>query len=216
MNPLRTLRYLAALRPSRRRQWLALQRDRFVTAMWYKRQLRACGEGTIVQKPLFWTPEFVELGAQVLIWAGSRIEAVDEYGGVHYQPNIRLGNDVSLQQACHITAAGTLTIGDDTTILYGVLITDIDHGYEALGVNVRKQAIIVQPTHIGRNCFLGAGSRILAGTHLGDHCIVGTNAVVRGVFPDHCVLAGIPARIVKRFDPDTGTWRKTNSEGRFL
>lgn len=216
MKAVQLLRDLAAMPLSRRWQWFMLQRSRVVTATWHKWRLRGCGKGAIVQRPLFWTPEFIQLGARVLIWPGCRIEGVDEYAGTRYSPIIRLGDNVSLQQGCHITAAGELIIGDDTTILCSALITDIDHQYEAAGVSVHDQPIRVRATYIGRNCLIGAGARIQAGTHLGDHCVVGTNAVVRGKFPDQCVITGIPARIVKRFDLDSGGWRKTNSEGQFI
>jgi hypothetical protein len=45
---------------------------------------------------------------------------------------------------------------------------------------------------------------------------VGTNAVVRGTFPDYCVLVGAPARIVKRYDAISGIWRRTAPDGSFL
>lgn len=216
MRPVRALRKLLSLPPSRRRQWFTLRRDRLVTKYIYGPRLLRCGAESIVQKPLFWTPEYIELGDRVLIWRDCRIEGIDEYGSTHYAPSIQLGNDVSLQQGCHFTAAESLIIGSGTTVLCGVVITDVDHEYEALGVNVREQRLSVRPTQIGRNCLIGAGARIQAGTRLGDQCIVGANAVVRGDFPDYSVIAGVPARILKRYDADSGSWRKTNSEGQFL
>ena len=216
MNLIAKLQNLARLNSSRQLQWLGFQRDRLVTATFRRWRLRRCGTNTVVQAPLFWTPEFIELGSGVLIWAGARIEGIDEHDGLRYTPIIRIGNGVSLQQGCHITAADTINIGENTTILFSVVITDIDHRYEAIGVNVQHQPISVCSTTIGKNCFIGAGARILAGTLLGNQCIVGTNSVVRGVFPDNCVLSGNPARIVKRFDTETGRWLKTNAEGNFL
>lgn len=210
------LHRLAAMPPSRRRQFWALKRDLLITRTLHAVRLRRCGKHSIVQAPLFWTPEFIELGDRVLIWRGCRIEALSEYGGERYTPLIRIGNGASLQQSCHIVAATELTIGDETTISSGVFITDSDHSYETPDVNVLNQPLLVRQTRIGRSCFVGVGARILAGTRLGDHCIVGANVVVRGDFPAYSVIAGIPARIVKRFDAATGTWRRTNSEGRFL
>ena len=210
------LRQLIAMRPSRRRQWLALKCDRFVTAMFHARRLRRVGTATIVQKPLFWTPEFIELGDRVLIWSGCRIEGIDRYGDSLYQPSICLGHDVSLQQSCHIVIATTLEIGANTTISSNVFITDSDHGHEEVGVNVLRQPLKIEQTTIGHGCFLGVGARILAGTRLGNNCVVGANSVVRGSFPNGCVIAGVPARIVRRFDPDTALWRKTDPKGRFI
>lgn len=209
------IRRLAAMPPSRRRQWFAFKRDRLITATLHARRLRSVGAGTIVQKPLFWTPEFIELGERVLIWPGCRIEALDRYGDHVFTPSIRIDDDVSLQQFCHVVIASDLEIGADTTISSNVFITDSDHGHETPDCNVLQQPLTVRRTTIGRSCFLGVGVRILAGTRLGDHCVVAANSVVRGTFPNHCVIAGSPARIVRRFDADAGEWRRTNAEGRF-
>lgn len=210
---LTSLQKLRQLTPSRRRQWFshritgALMRVR-------GRRLARCGAAVIVERPLFWTPEFIHIADNVMIWRGARIEGVDRFGDEQFQPAIRIGARVTIQQQCHITAAGELTIGDDSALLNGTMITDIDHSYEVPGINVMQQPIILRPTRIGRFCVIGSGARILAGTTLGDNCVVGANAVVRGVFPDHCVIAGAPARIVRRLDPVSGRWRKTDAEGR--
>jgi acetyltransferase-like isoleucine patch superfamily enzyme len=45
---------------------------------------------------------------------------------------------------------------------------------------------------------------VLPGTVLGRNVVVGAGAVVRGTFPDHCVIAGVPARIVRRYVPGSG------------
>ncbi|MDZ4322349.1 MAG: DapH/DapD/GlmU-related protein, partial [Phenylobacterium sp.] len=72
--------------------------------------------------------------------------------------------------------------------------------------SVIDQPLVPSKTRIGKNCFIGAGACIQAGTILGDGCIVGANAVVRGVFEDHSVIVGVPGRVVKRFNRETGTW----------
>ena len=53
---------------------------------------------------------------------------------------------------------------------------------------------------IGRNCFIGCNSIILKGTVLGDGCVVGAGAVVAGKFENNCVIAGNPARVIKRLE----------------
>ena len=52
--------------------------------------------------------------------------------------------------------------------------------------------------HIGKNCFIGCNSIILKGTVLGDGCVVGAGAVVAGKFEDGSIVAGNPARVIKR------------------
>lgn len=204
------------LPPSRRRQWLGFLRDRLVTGLIHARRLRACGRRTIVQRPLFWTPEFIELGQNVHIWPGCRLEAVDAYGDALFAPCIRIGDRTTFQQNCHLIAADVLDIGNDCTFSLDVMVTDNDHRFDLEGVNVLAQPLVVKRTRIGHNCFIGAGAKIQAGTELGNQCIVGANAVVRGTFPDHCVIAGVPARIIKRRDPETGMWQRTNPDAEFM
>lgn len=210
------MRRLAALPPSRRRQWLTFKRDLLITRFWRAHFLRACGAGSIVQKPFFWTPEFIEVGERVLIWPGSRIEGVNEYGGHRYSPRIQIRDGAVIQQNCHITAAGTLIIGEGANIMFGTLITDIDHEYNAPGLDALSQPLEIARTEIGKNCFIGAGARIQAGTILGEQCVVGANSVVRGVFPAYSVIVGAPARIIKRYDKAAGEWRKTTPDGSFV
>lgn len=51
-------------------------------------------------------------------------------------------------------------------------------------------------TRIGKNCFIGGQSIILPGVAIGDGCIVGAGSVVTKDVPDHCAVAGNPARVI--------------------
>jgi acetyltransferase-like isoleucine patch superfamily enzyme len=158
-------------------------------------------------RPLFWTPEVVSIGDSVFIWPGCRIEGIDLARGPGTSPpHISIGEGVTMQQNCHITAGGNLVIEAGTTILFDVMITDVDHRYEEFGSRIIDQPMDVIPTRIGRNCFVGSGAKILAGTTLGESCVVGANSVVRGDFPAGAVIAGIPGRIVKQYDIVGGVW----------
>lgn len=53
---------------------------------------------------------------------------------------------------------------------------------------------------IGDNCWIGMNAVILPGVHLGDHITVDAGAVVTHSFEGNCVIAGNPARIIKKFD----------------
>ena len=51
---------------------------------------------------------------------------------------------------------------------------------------------------IGDRCWLCDNSVILPGVHIGDESVVAANAVVTKDVPSRCVVAGNPAKIVKR------------------
>ena len=187
---------------SRKLQYCTFQWAKLKTRYIYSWRLRSCGEDSIVLRPLFWTPEGVSIGSNVLIWPGCRIE------GIEAAAHISIGDGVTMQQNCHITAGGNLLIGAGSTILFDVMITDVDHRYEEFGRRIIDQPVDVFSTRIGCNCFIGSGARILAGTTLGESCVVGANAVVRGKFPAGAVIAGVPGRTVKQYDAAVRSWVK--------
>lgn len=142
------------------------------------------------------------IGDKVRIYSGIRMEAAN--GG-----SIRIHDNCSIAQNVHITADGEeLSIGSGTTILGNSFITNLDHEYKEIGVPILKQKRTVKATQIGENCFIGMGACIQAGTVLGKQCVVGANAVVRGTYPDYCVIVGVPARVIKKYNPETGKWEK--------
>ena len=63
-----------------------------------------------------------------------------------------------------------------------------------------------EPIEIGGGTWLGINSVILPGTKIGKGCVVAANCVVKGEYPDYCVIAGVPSHIVKRYE--NGEWDK--------
>ena len=114
---------------------------------------------------------------------------------------IHIGNNVGISGAT-IYARKEITIGDNTMIGGNVKILDNDfHPIEAEArIRDDKDMIRAKPIHIGRNCFIGCNSIILKGTVLGDNCVVGAGAVVSGRFEDNCIIAGNPAKVVRRLE----------------
>jgi acetyltransferase-like isoleucine patch superfamily enzyme len=151
----------------------------------------------------------VFIGSRVRIYPKARIEVLGE-GKITVEDNVSIG------QSLHLISAKSVFIGRDTTISANVFISDVDHVYSDIDVHIMKQDLSLKDTRIGPNCFLGYGCVILPGTTLGKQNIVGANAVVKGDFPDYCVIVGSPARIVKRYNSATGFWDRTDSKGFFL
>jgi acetyltransferase-like isoleucine patch superfamily enzyme len=63
---------------------------------------------------------------------------------------------------------------------------------------------------IGAGSWIGHGTIVLPGTRIGRQVVVGAGSVVRGEVPDHAVVAGVPARVVRRFEPAVG-WVSTGN-----
>jgi acetyltransferase-like isoleucine patch superfamily enzyme len=178
-------------------------------ALYYAPFFQSIGFPSYFGKPIYTRGlRNVVIGQYVRIFPGLRLEAFD--GG-----RITIGNDVGIAQNVHITSAqDELIISKGTVILGNSFITNIDHEYFDINTAVLKQNISVKRTFIGENCFIGFGAAIQAGSVLGRHCIVGAHSVVRGEFPDYCVIVGSPARIIKRWDEHLNAWKSISNQER--
>lgn len=120
---------------------------------------------------------------------------------------IEIGDNVGISGAT-IYARKGIYIGENTCV--GGNCKILDNDFHPIDVEERLRllndvhggdAADLIPTrdiHIGKNCFLGCNSIILKGTVLGDGCVVGAGAVVSGKFEDNCVIAGNPAKVIKK------------------
>ena len=119
-------------------------------------------------------------------------------------PVVRIGDRTVIGRGSHIIGHFDIDIGDDVQTGPYVYITDQNHGYENPDEVVHVQWPHDVPVSIGSGSWIGTAVVILPGTVLGRNVVVGAGAVVRGTFPDHCVIAGVPARIVRRYVPGSG------------
>lgn len=108
------------------------------------------------------------------------------------------------------TAHSSITLGDDVWLGQNVFISDASHGYQDPDTPIGLQLGRHQPVAVGSGTWIGHGAIILPGATIGRQVVVGAGSVVRGVVPDHSVVAGVPAQIVRRLDPDVG-WVATSN-----
>lgn len=126
---------------------------------------------------------FTEMGE------GSRVVA--PLSGVRFHC-VKIGRNVVVMPGCLMMAAGGITIDDGAMIAANVQLISNNHDlYE-------RQIITCKPVRIGKNAWIGAGATILPGVTVGDNAVVGAASVVtRDVAPD-TIVAGNPARFIKR------------------
>lgn len=119
-------------------------------------------------------------------------------------PILTLGDGVVLGRGSHVIADTTVSIGSDTYCGPYVYITSTNHSYDDPHEPVGRQWPRMEPVSIGPGCWIGTGAVILPGASLGRNVVVAAGAVVRGEVPDHAVVAGAPARVVRSWDPEQG------------
>lgn len=167
--------------------------------------------------PIHFTPQHFILGKDVFIGDHGRLEGVCQYAAQRFNPIIRIGDNVSIEQNLHLTCANEIIIGRNTAIASNVSITDINHQYEDVQLPPEKQPIETLRVSIGEDCKIYNNAVLLPGTELGKHTIVGANAVVLGKkYPDYCVIVGTPAKVIKRYSFEKLAWCKTDENGNFL
>ncbi|WP_276315384.1 serine O-acetyltransferase [Alloalcanivorax xenomutans] len=103
----------------------------------------------------------------------------------------------------------TCQIGKKSKFAYGG-IGVVLHGQSIIGdkviigqnVTVGRQLDPKGVPSIGNNVYISAGSRILGGINIGSNVIIGANSVVINDVPDNCIVAGVPAKVIRSVDQD--------------
>lgn len=61
---------------------------------------------------------------------------------------------------------------------------------------------------IGDGSWLGKNVVVIGNVSIGKNCVIAANSVVTKDVPDYSIAAGIPARVIKRYDFDRKEWVK--------
>ena len=103
----------------------------------------------------------------------------------------------------HIYANFGLTLVDDTHIyvgdntMFGPHVTVATAGHPIDPTLRAKEYQYNMPIHIGKNCWIGAGSLILPGVTIGDNTVIGAGSVVTKDIPSSVVAVGNPCRVMR-------------------
>jgi acetyltransferase-like isoleucine patch superfamily enzyme len=171
------------------------------------RRFARLGEGACIGFPTgaIYGEPWISIGDHTLVGTHVTISA-GFMPGLDLGPDVivKIGGSCSIGRGTHIVGHQSIEIGDDVFTGPYVYITDQNHAYGDPDMPIGRQWPENTPVVIGDGCWLGTGAIILPGTRLGRNVAVAGGAVVRGEFPDHCVIAGVPAKIVRSYDPDEG------------
>ena len=166
-------------------RWLAATRRQRAHS---KRQLRNIHVGVrarVLGEPVFDATDLV-IGDDFSIWSTHRQTLVCGWG------KIRIGDRVFLNSGSIVFSTVAVTIEDDVALANEAYVMDSDsHGVE--GRPPREEPVV-----IGRGSWIGARAIILPGVAIGQRCIVAACAVVSRDVPDETLVAGNPAREIRK------------------
>ena len=168
------------------------------------------GKGTLICPPFqSFNIKQMHIGANSRISESCWIQCIDAYAGEKFDPELNIGSNVHIGRFAHIIAGGNMKIGDNVVIAERVYISDNLHGFENIDMSIMKQTLKQPgPVVIEDEVWIGNGVCVLPNVTIGKHSVIGSNAVVTKDIPPYSVAAGVPAKVIKKYDPDTGKWER--------
>lgn len=107
---------------------------------------------------------------------------------------LEIGESSFINEGVKICATVEVIIGRHAKIADGVIISD--NAIHEITPDERKTLGI----HIGSNVWICSRATILPGVTIGNHSIVATGAIVTKDVPEKCIVAGVPAQIIRTFE----------------
>ena len=152
----------------------------------------------------------MQIGDSVYIAAGTWLTVPERaVGGATV---ISLGNGCKVGRRCMISAKNRVELEEDVLLGPSVLITDHSHEFSDINAPIHEQGLTAGGTvRIERNCWLGYGAAVICVSGelvIGRNSVVGANAVVTRSVPPFSIVAGNPAKVVRRYDPEARKWCK--------
>jgi acetyltransferase-like isoleucine patch superfamily enzyme len=153
------------------------------------------------------SPHRVHVGDDVRVDRGAVLSLVEDYGGVKFDPELRIGDGAMIGTDLLLHCAGSIEIGDRVAISARVYIGDSFRDYEDPTVPPLEMPMAdPEPVRICDDAFLGAGVAVLPGVTIGERAIVSAGSVVTRDVPPRTIVFGNPARVVRSWDSDAGKW----------
>jgi acetyltransferase-like isoleucine patch superfamily enzyme len=123
-------------------------------------------------------------------------------------PRLVIDSGAVLGHFSHITCVDSVHIGKKVLIADKVHISDNSHVFADPNIPIMDQSFFSKSgVSIGDGTWIGENASIQS-CRIGKHCVVGSNSVVIRDIPDYTVVAGAPARVLRRLDPETGLWNR--------
>jgi acetyltransferase-like isoleucine patch superfamily enzyme len=109
--------------------------------------------------------------------------------------NLEIGNDVYIARGSWLNCMAGLTLEDEVVIAPYVVISTLQHTFK--DGSVRHGGSIARPVRVGRGTWLAAHSTVKCGVSIGAGNLIAANSAVVKDTPDHVIVGGVPARVIK-------------------
>lgn len=110
--------------------------------------------------------------------------------------NLHIGKNVFINSNSMFTDMGGIYLGDNVLIGPNVTIASVNHNLEP---SIRRN-LQLKPVYIHQNAWLAANVTVTPGVTVGENSVVGAGAVVTKNVPANSIVAGVPARFIKKIE----------------
>lgn len=170
------------------------------------------GKNVFIFDPQVWNPQHIHLGSN--LWIGDKVWLA--VSSNRSDSKLVIKDKVRIGRFSEIYALQSIILEDGVVAAENVYISDNTHAYNDINRFIRDQEVeYTGEVVIGSGTWIGRNVCIISCT-IGKNCIIGAYSFVKHDIPDYCVVVGNPARIVKRYNPDTQNWEKTDRDGNFI
>ncbi|MBK8481203.1 MAG: acyltransferase [Proteobacteria bacterium] len=150
------------------------------------------GQGVVFEPGvLVFHPEQIEIGDDVYVGHQTILKG-------YYRGRLTIGSGTWIGQLCFLHAGGNLTIGRDVGIGPGVKIVTSSHRLDSTAVPILRAPLDFAPVVIEEGADIGVGAIVLPGVTIGARAQVGAGAVVTRDVAPLAIVAGNPARELRR------------------
>jgi acetyltransferase-like isoleucine patch superfamily enzyme len=142
------------------------------------------------------SPKLIAIGDRVHVCEYAWLNARDDRGDG--TPTLHIGEGTYIGRFVQINAWQDVTLEARVLISDRVFISDCGHQFFDIDLPIADQPNpFLGSVCLKSGCWIGSGSVILPGVTVGRNAVVGANAVVTSDVPDHTIVAGVPARVIK-------------------
>lgn len=167
-----------------------------------KRHFKHLGNGTVIgyKAEKLMGLSNISIGDNTQIESNVQLTSWFMTENKNHEPEIVIGSDCKLRRGLHISAVGSIKIGNGVLTGTNVLISDNSHGSldrASIGIRPYERKLICKgPIVIEDNVWLGNNVCVLSGVKIGKGSIIGANAVVTHDIPEFSMAAGVPANVL--------------------
>ncbi|MGI2140643.1 acyltransferase [Shewanella baltica] len=178
----------------------------------FKREFNCFGKKSSIYKPRsIQGLKYIDIGSFTSLMPDAWLLALKIDENI---PKLIISDRCYIGHSAHIVAVKKVVIEDSVLIADKVYISDNLHSFDAIDIPIieqkvkfHREVLIKEGAWIGENvCIIGAT--------VGRNSVVAANSVVTKDVPDFCVVAGIPAKVIKCFCHESQSWKKVSHESK--